>query len=62
MISNLNPNLTQSNFNPTQQAKIPRPSSSHATGFYQSQVQQLVQPSQTSLQQGNPLERRSRVS
>lgn len=60
---NISPTLTQSNFNPPQQAKIPRPSSTHGTGFYQSQVQQPnIQPSQTSLQPVNPLEKRSRVS
>lgn len=55
--------MTQSNFNPPQQAKVPRPSSSHGNGFYQSQVvQQNIQPSQTSLQPTNPLEKRSRIS
>lgn len=56
--------MTQSNFNPSQQAKIPRPSSTHGNGFYQSQVQQQqnVLPSLTSLQPTNPLDKRSRIS
>ncbi len=44
---------------PGQQARIPRPGSSHGTGFFPQQVPQNIQPSQTSL---NPNDKRSRVS